>query len=64
MSKIIAVLGSTGNQGGSVLRALSDGGLYQLRAVTRNANSDKAKSLTKLQNVNAVEVIARKRCGG
>ena len=48
--KIIAVVGATGAQGGGVCRAiLKDvGGGYRVRALTRNAGSDKAKELTKL----------------
>jgi len=48
--KIIAVVGATGAQGGGVCRAvLKDvGGGYRIRAVTRNAGSDKAKELEKL----------------
>jgi len=46
--KIIAVIGATGAQGGSVVRAiLSDpNGGYTPRAITRNVNSDKAKKLS------------------
>jgi len=48
--KIIAVIGATGAQGGGVCRAiLKDGGSgYTVRALTRNAGSDKAKELKKL----------------
>ena len=48
--KIIAVLGATGAQGGGVCRAvLKDvGGGFRVRAVTRNAGSDKAKELKRL----------------
>ena len=48
--KIIAVVGATGAQGGGVCRAvLADaGGGYGVRAVTRNAGSDKAKELKML----------------
>ena len=48
--KIIAVVGATGAQGGGVCRAiLKDvGGGYRVRALTRNAGSDKAKELKKL----------------
>ena len=45
--KIIAVFGATGSQGGGLVRAIqndSPGG-FQARAVTRNPDSDKAKSL-------------------
>jgi uncharacterized protein YbjT (DUF2867 family) len=51
MSKLICVFGSTGNQGGSVIRALSKSGDYTIRAITRNPGSDKAKSLLTIKNV-------------
>ena len=44
MSKVITVFGSTGQQGGAVARALLTKG-YQVRAVTRNPDSPKAKEL-------------------
>jgi uncharacterized protein YbjT (DUF2867 family) len=34
--KIIAVIGATGNQGGSVVRALQASGQFHVRALTRN----------------------------
>ncbi|HWS15741.1 MAG TPA: NmrA/HSCARG family protein, partial [Candidatus Methylomirabilis sp.] len=48
--KIIAVVGATGAQGGGLCRAiLKDGsGGYRVRALTRNAGSDKAIELKKL----------------
>lgn len=48
--KIIAVVGATGAQGGSLARAiLSDSGSeFAVRALTRDVNSDKAKALAKL----------------
>jgi uncharacterized protein YbjT (DUF2867 family) len=48
--KIIAVVGATGAQGGGVCRAiLADaGGGYRVRALTRDAGSDKAKELKDL----------------
>jgi len=48
--KIIAVVGATGAQGGGVCRAvLKDvGGGFKVRAVTRNAGSDKANEIKKL----------------
>lgn len=56
MSKpIITVFGATGSQGGSVARELSRTGRYHIRAVTRNANSDKAKKLLELNDVSVVE---------
>src|ERR1017187_9463533 len=54
--KIIAVAGATGAQGGGLVRAiLSDAsGGFAARALTRDANSDKAKELAKL----GAEVVA------
>eukprot|EP00500_Bicosoecida_sp_ms1_P001503 CAMPEP_0203814992 /NCGR_PEP_ID=MMETSP0115-20131106/7257_1 /ASSEMBLY_ACC=CAM_ASM_000227 /TAXON_ID=33651 /ORGANISM="Bicosoecid sp, Strain ms1" /LENGTH=311 /DNA_ID=CAMNT_0050723879 /DNA_START=40 /DNA_END=975 /DNA_ORIENTATION=+ len=43
--KIITVFGATGAQGGAVVRALAADERYQVRAVTRNPDSDKAKAL-------------------
>jgi len=48
--KIIAVVGSTGAQGGGLVRAIMndpDGG-FTARALTRDPNSDKAKALSDL----------------
>ena len=44
MSKLITVFGATGQQGGSVARALLAKG-YKVRAVTRNPDNPKAKEL-------------------
>jgi hypothetical protein len=52
---IIAVFGSTGQQGGAVVRSLSRNGQFSIRAVTRNLNSDGAKKLATLKNVTIVE---------
>jgi uncharacterized protein YbjT (DUF2867 family) len=54
--KIIAVVGSTGAQGGGLVRAiLSDpNGGFAARALTRDVNADKAKELAKL----GAEVVA------
>ena len=48
--KVIAVLGATGAQGGGLVRAiLADGqGEFSVRAITRDAGSDKAKELAAL----------------
>src|SRR5512140_1354332 len=48
--KIIAVIGATGAQGGGVCRAIlkDAGGGYRVRALTRDAGSDKGKELKKL----------------
>jgi uncharacterized protein YbjT (DUF2867 family) len=54
--KIIAVVGATGAQGGGLVRAiLSDpDNEYQVRAITRDVNSEKAKELAKM----GAEVVA------
>jgi uncharacterized protein YbjT (DUF2867 family) len=48
--KVIAVLGATGAQGGGLVRAILNdgGGEYSARAITRNADSEKAKALAKM----------------
>ena len=46
--KIVTVLGSTGAQGGGVVRALLDQQGWQVRAVTRNARSKAALRLAEL----------------
>src|SRR6058998_3580329 len=45
--KIIAVVGSTGSQGGGLCQAILDdkAGGYACRAITRDPNKDKAKAL-------------------
>ncbi|CAM6086140.1 unnamed protein product [Calypogeia fissa] len=45
MSKIIAVVGATGAQGGSVVNAFLNKGEWKVRGLSRNANSEKAKLL-------------------
>jgi uncharacterized protein YbjT (DUF2867 family) len=54
--KIIAVMGATGAQGGGLVRAIvaDRGGEFAARAITRKADSDKAKALAKL----GAEVVA------
>ncbi|KAF8336248.1 uncharacterized protein EI90DRAFT_3152483 [Cantharellus anzutake] len=52
--KIIAVIGSTGVQGGSVVRSLLADGTFAIRALTRNVNGDAA---TKLKAA-GVEVVS------
>ncbi len=48
--KVIAVFGATGAQGGGLVRAILNDpeGLFTVRAVTRNPDSDKAKALAQL----------------
>lgn len=48
--KIIAVAGATGAQGGGLVRAIQadPGGEFRARALTRNANSEKARALAAL----------------
>jgi len=43
--KLISVVGATGVQGGAVARALLDSGEFKVRAITRNASSDRARAL-------------------
>lgn len=45
-SKLISVLGATGNQGGSVVETFLTNG-WRVRAITRNTSSEKAKALAK-----------------
>jgi uncharacterized protein YbjT (DUF2867 family) len=47
ISKVIAVVGATGAQGGGLVRAILNdkNGPFSARAITRNVNSDKAKAL-------------------
>ena len=46
-SRIIAVVGATGAQGGGLARAILEdpAGGFRLRAITRHADSDKARAL-------------------
>ncbi|OZJ06608.1 hypothetical protein BZG36_00339 [Bifiguratus adelaidae] len=62
MSKpIVAVIGATGSQGGSVLEALVASGKYSVRAATRNTSSDRAKKIAAQPNVEVVQAdIAKK----
>lgn len=46
MTKILAVVGATGGQGGSVAAALLNHPEYRVRGITRNANSKNALALT------------------
>lgn len=49
-NKIIAILGATGAQGGGLARAMLEDntGEFQVRALTRDVNSDKAKELEEM----------------
>ena len=49
-AKIIVVFGATGNQGGSVVKAMQKDDKYKIRAATRNPDSDKAKALSESGN--------------
>ena len=59
MSKILVVFGATGQQGGSVVNyVLNDPELsqkYKIRAITRDANSEKAKQLKEKVEVEVVQ---------
>lgn len=44
-TKIIAVTGATGTQGGGVVNVLNKTPGWKVRALTRNTQSDKAKAL-------------------
>ena len=44
-SKLVTVFGATGLQGGTVVNALLSNGGFNIRAITRNPESDKAKAL-------------------
>ena len=48
MAKLITVFGATGQQGGTVARALKRDGTFKIRGVTRNPDGDKAKALQAL----------------
>jgi uncharacterized protein YbjT (DUF2867 family) len=54
--KIIAVIGATGAQGKGLIQSVlnDENGEFRIRAITRNANSDKARELAK-QGVEVVE---------
>jgi len=45
--KVVAVVGATGSQGGSVARALLADGTFAVRALVRDPSSDKAQQLAK-----------------
>ncbi|KAJ2083078.1 hypothetical protein H4R24_001117 [Coemansia sp. RSA 988] len=47
MVKLIAIVGATGLQGGSVLKTFHASGEYKIRAITRNPNSNTVKDISK-----------------
>ncbi|KAL9125174.1 MAG: hypothetical protein Q9217_005584 [Psora testacea] len=47
-SKVVTVFGSTGQQGASVARSLLDNISFQVRAITRNPESEAAKALSSI----------------
>lgn len=47
MSRLITVVGATGNQGSSVVGAALKSGAYKVRGITRNAESVASKELVK-----------------
>lgn len=63
MSKLLVIFGATGQQGGSVINyVLNDPELsqkYKIRAITRDANSDKAKQLKEKVEVVQGDVLNR-----
>jgi len=46
MTKIIAVTGATGSQGGGVVNVMKNTAGWKVRAITRNPQSDAAKKLS------------------
>ncbi|KAG8697681.1 hypothetical protein FRC09_007714 [Ceratobasidium sp. 395] len=52
--KTVLVVGSTGQQGSSVVKALSESGRYFCLALTRNLETPKAKRIAALENVQLV----------
>ncbi|PVH76452.1 putative hscarg dehydrogenase [Cadophora sp. DSE1049] len=54
MAPILTIVGATGVQGGSVLEAALKSGLYNIRAITRNTASAKAKDL----QARGVEIVS------
>lgn len=45
MPRIIAIVGATGNQGGSVARSLLQNPSFKVRAITRNSSSEASRAL-------------------
>ncbi|KAL4966422.1 NmrA/HSCARG family protein [Aspergillus stella-maris] len=46
MSKLITIIGATGIQGGSVVKALQNDPTWSIRAITRNTSTEAAKTLS------------------
>lgn len=57
--KLIVVFGATGTQGGSVVKYLKGDEKFKVRAVTRNAEGEKAKQLAE-QGLG--EILFKTRC--
>lgn len=57
MSKIIAVVGATGLQGSGIISASLQEGSWEVRGLTRNVESEKAKAL-RSQGVEIVKADA------
>ncbi|KAJ2782061.1 hypothetical protein GGI15_003036, partial [Coemansia interrupta] len=55
MTQLVAVVGATGLQGGSVVKALYAEGKYRIRALTRNPEGSSAKSLE--QKYPGIEIV-------
>ncbi|KAJ1724076.1 hypothetical protein LPJ53_001650 [Coemansia erecta] len=55
MTQLAAVVGATGLQGGSVIKALYAAGKFRIRALTRNPDSSSAKSLE--QKYPGIEIV-------
>ncbi|KAJ1720377.1 hypothetical protein LPJ53_004985 [Coemansia erecta] len=55
MTQLVAVVGATGLQGGSVVKVLHASGKYRIRALTRNPESSSAKSLE--QKYPGIEIV-------
>jgi uncharacterized protein YbjT (DUF2867 family) len=58
---VVAVLGATGKQGGSVVRALVRQGGYHVRAITRDTTKKEAQALLELvagKNNSSIELVA------
>lgn len=52
---LVLVWGATGDQGSSVVNELAASGAFRVRAVTRNPDSEKAKQLAALPNVETIK---------